>query len=130
MSSVDFEEKVQEWLRLKERRKADKEQMDLLAEEIEEHAKQSMEDGVLVVELPDGMYAVIRSKAHVTAELDREGLANELLVAKDELKTPFDFSYLTKKGRLDPKMIEQHTHNRTEIKFKITKRQTRPRRKK
>jgi hypothetical protein len=41
--------------------------------------------------------------------LDKDALANEILVAKDELRMPYDYSAFTPRGKLTPDMIAKHT---------------------
>jgi len=108
---------------IKERREENK----LLEEEIEQHFAQSSEGGRLVFELPNGEWAVLEIKSTAYEEFDRDGLACELLVAKDELKTPYDFTVLTAQGKLTPDMVKQYTGTRVVDRFKMKKRKTKPR---
>ena len=52
------------------------------------------------------------------------------MIAKDELKTPFDYSILTAQGKLTPDMISKHTLTETIVRVRLSKRKTKPRKKK
>lgn len=128
--SLTFEEKVLLYFDYKEQRKGAKEQMDMLAEEIEQHFNVSAEDGELVMQLPNGEYAVLERKGQVKEEFDRDTLAMELLVEKDALNDPHEIAVLVQAGKLTPEMIEEHTHNQVEERLKLKKRKTKPKPKK
>ncbi|PWK05317.1 hypothetical protein [Tumebacillus permanentifrigoris] len=127
--SLDFEDKILRRFELAERRKAMKEEMDLLDEEIEAHFNLSSIDGDMVIPLPNGEFAVVSKKAYIKDVFDKDSLANEMLIAKDELKTPFDFSILTSQGKLTPDMISKHTTPESIIKISLRKRKTKPKKK-
>jgi len=83
----------------------------------------------LTVPLPDGTDAVLTKQASVKEVLDKSSLAQALLVDKDEIKTPFDYSMFTAQGKLTPDMISDHTTTETIVKVKLQKRKPRKRRK-
>ncbi|WP_152559376.1 hypothetical protein [Tumebacillus flagellatus] len=87
-------------------------------------------DDDLVLPLPNGEYALLSKKAYVKDIFDKDALANELLIAKDELKTPFDYSIMTAQGKLTPDQISKHTSTETIVKIRLSKRKTKPRKKK
>lgn len=124
----NIEEKVLRYFQNKEIIKERQEENGLLKEEIEQLITESDEDE-LVFQLPNGEYAVLSLKATVKDVFDREGLARELLVVEDELKTFFDVSMFTAQGKLTPDMISKHTTTETQVKPKISKRKTKPRKK-
>lgn len=127
MLGLDFEEAVLRRFQLIEKRKAIKEEIELLDEEIEEQFKASATDGALVIQLPSGEWAVIKTKHKITEEYDREGLAEEAHIAMSELQKPIDVSRHTANGKLSPELIAKHIHSGLETKLKITKRKTKPR---
>lgn len=124
-----MEEKILRYFQNKEIERERKEENKLLFEEIELFF-QDMEEEEVTVELPNGEYAVLSKKAIIRDVFDKDALAQELLVAKDELKTPFDFSMFTAQGKLTPDMISKHTVTETAIKVKMSKRKTKPRKRK
>lgn len=124
-----MEEKILRYFQNKEIERERKEENKLLFEEIELFF-QDMEEDEVTVELPNGEYAVLSKKAIIRDVFDKDALAQELLVAKDELKTPFDFSMFTAQGKLTPDMISKHTVTETAIKVKMSKRKTKPRKRK
>ncbi|WP_018133541.1 hypothetical protein [Effusibacillus pohliae] len=126
---LEMEEKILRYFQNKEIANERKEENKLLFEEIEQFFEE-MEEEELVYQLPNGEYAVLTKKATVREVLDKEALAHELLIAKDELKTPFDFSMLTSQGKLTPDMISRHTSTVTDIRVKLSKRKTKPRKRK
>lgn len=125
----EIEEMILRYFQNKEIANERKEENKSLYEEIELYFEQLGEDE-LVYLLPNGEYAILGKKAVVRDVLDKDSLANELLIAKDELKTPFDFSMLTKQGKLTPDMISRHTSTETNIKVKLSKRKKKPKMKK
>ncbi|BCJ86289.1 hypothetical protein [Effusibacillus dendaii] len=122
------EEKILRYFQNKEIANERKEENKMLFEEIE-HFFEQMQEDELIFQLPNGEYAVLSKKATIREVLDKEALAHELLIAKDELKTPFDFSMLTAKGKLTPDMISRHTETETSIRVRLSKRKTKPRKK-
>jgi hypothetical protein len=93
---LELEDKILRYFQNKEIEKERKEENKLLFEEIEAFFEglEDVEDD-LVLPLPNGEFAVLAKKAYVKDVFDKDSLANELLIAKDELKTPFDYSILT-----------------------------------
>ena len=126
---LQMEEKILRYFQNKEIANERKEENKLLFEEIEQFFEQ-LEEDEMIFQLPNGEYAVLAKKATVRDVLDKETLAHELLIAKDELKTPFDFSMLTSQGKLTPDMISRHTSTETAVRVKLSKRKTKPRKKK
>jgi hypothetical protein len=122
---LKIEEKILRYFQNKEIANERKEENKVLFEEIEQFFEQ-MEEDQLVFQLPNGEYAVLSKKAAIREVLDKESLAHELLIAKDELKTPFDFSMLTSQGKLTPDMISRHTSTETSIRVRLSKRKTKP----
>jgi hypothetical protein len=127
---LQLEEKILRYFQNKEIERERKEENKLLFEEIEAFYEEFESDEDLVLQLPNGEYAVLSKKAYVKDVFDKEALAQELLIAKDELKTPFDYSILTSQGKLTPDMISKHTQTVTNVKVKLSKRKTKPRAKK
>ncbi|MFD2169721.1 hypothetical protein [Tumebacillus lipolyticus] len=126
---LQLEEKMLRYFQNKEIEKERKEENKLLFEEIEQFFEDSEEDD-LVLQLPNGEYAVLTKKAYIKDMFDKDALAQELLIAKDELKTPFDYSILTAQGKLTPDMISKHTVTETIVKVRLSKRKTKPKKKK
>lgn len=128
---LELEEKILRYFQNKEIEKERKEENKLLFEEIEAffEGMEEIEDD-LVLPLPNGEFAVLAKKAYVKDVFDKDSLANELLIAKDELKTPFDYSILTSQGKLTPDMISKHTTTETIVKVRLAKRKTKPKKKK
>lgn len=124
-----IEEMILRYFQNKEIANERKEENKLLFEEIEQFFEE-LEEEELVYQLPNGEYALLSKKATIREVLDKESLAHELLIAKDELKTPFDFSMLTSQGKLTPDMISRHTTTDVKVKVKLSKRKTKPRKKK
>lgn len=115
-----------------------KNENDLLFEEIEEKFEH-LNGTELIVELEDGNYAKIFKKAQIKEKLDKEQLAEKINehsdekqshISKEDLKTPWDFSMLTKQGRITPKMISQCTETETNLKTKTSKLKKKPKNKK
>lgn len=123
---MDIEEKMLRYYQNKEIIAERKAENELLLFEIQEQFLQTQEDQ-LAFQLPNGEYAVLARKAFIRDVLNRDALANEMLVAKDELRTPFDYSLHTKQGRLSPDMISRHTTTETEVKVKLYRRKRKPR---
>ncbi|RIV28605.1 hypothetical protein D2Q93_02310 [Alicyclobacillaceae bacterium I2511] len=127
---MKLEDDVRKFLQNKEIAKERNEENKLLLEEIES-LFQDFDGDELTISLTNGDLAVLMPKFREREVLDREALAGELQVAKDELKTPFDFSMFTAQGKLTPAMISKHTAVEREIKLSIGRRKptTRRRRK-
>ncbi|KEO84682.1 hypothetical protein [Tumebacillus flagellatus] len=128
---LELEDKILRYFQNKEIEKERKEENKILFEEIEAffEGMEDVEDD-LVLPLPNGEFAVLSKKAYVKDIFDKDALANELLIAKDELKTPFDYSILTSQGKLTPDMISKHTSTETIVKIRLSKRKTKPKKKK
>ncbi|TCP58212.1 hypothetical protein EV586_102665 [Tumebacillus sp. BK434] len=126
---LQLEDKILRYFQNKEIEKERKEENKLLFEEIEQFFEDSEEDD-MVLPLPNGEFAVLSKKAYVKDNFDKDALAQELLIAKDELKTPFDYSILTAQGKLTPDMISKHTLTETIVRVRLAKRKTKPRKKK
>lgn len=129
---LQLEEKILRYFQNKEIEKERKEENKLLFEEIEAFFEDfdGEDEDDLVLQLPNGEYAVLSKKAYIRDVFDKEALAQELLIAKDELKTPFDYSILTSQGKLTPDMISKHTETVTDVKVKLSKRKSKPKKKK
>jgi hypothetical protein len=89
-----------------------------LKEEIESFFYESGEDR-LYFPISDTEEIIVERAFSVKEVLDKDGLSLEVGIAKDEMKTPFDWSMLTKQEKISPKQISQHTHNETDEKVKI-----------
>lgn len=100
-----------------------------------------------IVELPSGEFAKIFKKPRIKEVLDKDSLANHLQIAKDELKTPWDFSKLAEKfleeaqknkeknpqeqsQKKFSRLIVEFTETQTEIQTKISKTKNKPKSKK
>ena len=118
---LKIEEKVLRYFQNKEITKERSEENKLLFEELEELFQGSGEEEIVIV-LPSGENAVLSPKFLEKEVLDKDLLADEMQVPKDELKTPFDFCMFTAQGKLTPAMITKHTSIERQIKMKITKR--------
>lgn len=129
VSRLQIEERILRYFQNKEIEKERKEENKMLFEEIEYFFNQSGE-GELLFQLPNGEFAILTQKAVIRDILDKEGLAQSILVAQDELKTPFDFSMYTAQGKLTPEMISKYTETETQIKVKLAKRKTKPKKSK
>ncbi|MGB8957346.1 MAG: hypothetical protein WCC10_18380 [Tumebacillaceae bacterium] len=127
---LELEDKILRYFQNKEIERERKEENKLLFEEIEQWFEELDAEEDLVLQLPNGEYAVLAKKAYVKDNFDKDSLANELLIAKDELKTPFDYSILTSQGKLTPDMISKHTTTETIVKVKLSKRKSKPKKKK
>jgi hypothetical protein len=127
---LQLEEKILRYLQNKEIERERKEENKLLFEEIEAFFNDIDSEDDLVLPLPNGEYAVLTKKAYIREVFDKEALAQELLIAKDELKTPFDYSILTSQGKLKPDQISKHTETVTDVKVRLSKRKSKPRKKK
>lgn len=122
-----MEEAVLRYFQNKEIAKERSEENKLLFEELAELFELSGEEEV-VIPLPSGENAILSPKFIEKEVLDKDLLAEEMQVPKDELKTPFDFSMFTAQGKLTPAMITKHTTVEREVKMKITKRKPSKRR--
>jgi hypothetical protein len=126
---LKIEEKVAKYFQNKEIARERSEENKLLFEEMEELFQSSGAEEIKVT-LPSGEDAVLSPKVSEKEVLDKDLLADEMQVPKDELKTPFDFCIFTAQGKLTPAMITKHTTVVREIKMKIAKRKPKSRRRK
>lgn len=116
-----IEERVLRYFQNKEIAKERNEENKLLFEELEElYAKIGEEE--VVISLPSGENAVLSPTFREKEILDKDLLAEEMQVPKDDLKTPFDFCMFTSQGKLTPAMITKYTTVEHEVKMKIAKR--------
>lgn len=118
---LKLEDKVQRYFQNKEIARERNEENKLLFEELEALFQKSGEDELTVL-LPSGENAVLSPKFSEREVLDKDLLADEMQVPKDELKTPFDFCMFTAQGKLTPDMITRHTIVERDMKLKISKR--------
>jgi len=124
---LKIEDKVLRYFQNKEIAKERIEENKLLFEELEELFQGSGEEKI-TISLPSGENAVLAPQFREKEVLDKDLLADEMQVPKDELKTPFDFSMFTAQGKLTPAMITKYTTTEHEVKMKITKRKQSSRR--
>lgn len=89
----------------------------------------------MVVELTDGEFGRILKKPSFKEVLDKEILAlrinessssEQAYITKDDLKTPWDFSMLTKQDRITPKLIAECTENQTTLKTRVSRLKRKP----
>ncbi|MCL6442938.1 MAG: hypothetical protein K6T83_05695 [Alicyclobacillus sp.] len=92
-----------------------------LVEELEALFEESGMDEFTIA-LPSGEQAVLSAQYREREVLDKDMLAQEMQVPKDELKTPFDFCVFTAQGKLTPDMITRHTSIEREVKLRISRR--------
>jgi len=118
---LKIEEKVLRYFQNKEIARERNEENKMLFEEMEQWF-QASDDEELIIPLPNGENAVLSPKFREREVLDKDLLAEEMQVPKDELKTPFDFCMFTAQGKLTPDMITKHTTIEREVKLKISKR--------
>lgn len=124
-----LEQKLVRYFQNKEIAKERNEENKLLFEELED-LFEAVEEQDFVHQLPNGEFAVLTKKPRIREKLDKEALANELQIAKDELKTPFDYSMLTQQGKLTPKMVSTHTQTEVKVKLTAAKKKRKPKKKK
>lgn len=120
---LKLEENVQRYFQNKEIARERTEENKLLFEQLTEWFQDSGEEEIMIP-LPSGENAVLSPKFREKEVLDKDLLAQEMQVPKDELKTPFDFCMFTSQGKLTPDMITKHTTIEREVSMKITKRKT------
>jgi len=127
---LKVEEKILRYFQNKEIARERNEENKILFEEMEALFEGNNHEEIVVM-LPSGENAVLTPSFREKEVLDKDLLAEEMQVPKDELKTPFDFCMFTSQGKLTPAMITKHTTIEREVKMKITKRKhTSKRRKK
>ncbi|GMA62505.1 hypothetical protein NZD89_22300 [Alicyclobacillus fastidiosus] len=124
-----LEDKVLRYFQNKEIAKERNEENKLLLEEIEE-LFEGHEEEEITFSLPNGEIAVLSPQFREREVLDKDALADELQVPKDELKTPFDFCMFTSKGVLTPAMVTKYTTVEREVKLRISKRKRNTKRRK
>ncbi|MCL6632375.1 MAG: hypothetical protein K6T63_07030 [Alicyclobacillus herbarius] len=124
---LKLEDLVRRYFQNKEIAKERNEENKLLFEELEQLFQESGEEEI-VIPLPSGENAVLSPRFREREVLDKEGLADEMQVSKDELKTPYDFSVFTAQGKMTPAMITRHTTIEREVKLRISKRKATTRR--
>lgn len=121
VARLKMEEKVLKYFQNKEIAKERSEENKLIFEELSEMFEQNGEEEI-IIPLPSGENAILSARFVEREVLDKDLLAEEMQVPKDELKTPFDFSMFTAQGKLTPAMITKHTSTEREVKMKISKR--------
>jgi hypothetical protein len=109
---------IQEYFNLKGRIKALQEEVKIKEEMIFDYLLESGEEK-LYFENTDTETFIIEKKYTVAEKLDKDGLSLETKIPKDEMKTPFDWSMLTKQDKITPKQISTHTHSETNTKVAI-----------
>lgn len=129
LMGLTTEELMLRYFQNKEIAKERNEENKLIQDELEHQLKESGGEQV-VLQLPNGEWGMITQKDVVVERLDKDGLAQELLIAKDELRKPFDYSILTAQGKLKPDQITKHTDTELVPQIKVSKRKTKPRTKK
>jgi hypothetical protein len=120
-----IEDRVLKYFQNKEIAKERSEENKLIIEEIEQYFDESGGQK-LVIDLPNGEFGVLDKKMSIREVLDKEALALEIQISKDELKTPFDFSMLTKQEKLTPALISKYTNTETKIGMKLGKSKKKP----
>ncbi|MED4285646.1 hypothetical protein P4679_27340 [Priestia megaterium] len=80
----------------------------------------------IVVQSEDGTYICVQEKVVEKDVFDKGGLALELNMDKKEISKPWDYSFLTYKGKLTPKMIAKHTHSQSLKSVKISRTKRNP----
>lgn len=88
------------------------------------------DDDDYVIELPSGDYARVSKKPRIREVLNKDELAEELQLSKEDIKTPFDISKLTSDGKLTPKMISMHTETVIKNNVSVKRLKNKPKKKK
>lgn len=113
----------------------------MLKEQIE-NGFEEMNGTELIVELEDGTFAKVFKKASIKEKLDKEMLVLKIndhanvsdkkhkYITKDDLKSVWDFSMLTKQERVTPKMIAECTITDTSLNTSLSKLKNKPKKKK
>lgn len=144
--SLSLEESLRRYFINKEIVSERNEENKLLKEKIEQDFE-AMDGTELIVELENGAFAKVFKKPRLKEVLDKEALANHLQIAKDELKTPWDFSKLAEKfleealknkeenpqeqsGKKMSRLIVEFTETQSEMQTKISKLKNKPKAKK
>lgn len=132
--SFDFEDAVRQFIMNKEIAKERSEEANLILEKIQEEFE-SINGHELVIDLPSGEFGRVYRKATIKEVLDKDLLVDKInrnsnneqsYIAKEDLKTPWDFSMLTKQERITPKMIAECTETQTTLSTKVTKVKRKP----
>ena len=84
----------------------------------------------MVFELPDGMFMVICQTVKNVDRLDKEGLSQHIGIPLEEMKTPLDFSMLTKQGKLAPDTISKFYEKVPQKRITVRKVKNNPNKKK
>jgi hypothetical protein len=124
-----LEEALTDFFKKKEMLKELSEDVKMLKEDVE-HYLSMLNKSEFAHQLPDGEFAtaIIRTKDRDV--LDKDSLSLELQIPKEELKTPFDFSFLTFKQKIKPEMISKHTHPVVTKRLTLSKKKQDPLRRK
>jgi hypothetical protein len=109
---------VFKYLQNKEMVKERNEENKILYEDIEDYFRELKEESV-IFDLPTGIKIEVKASHSVREVLDKDSLAEEMQISKDDLKTPFDFSKLTELGKLTPSMVTRHTEIKKNSKVRI-----------
>lgn len=132
--STKLEESIKTYFMNKDIAKERNEENKMLLEDIQAEFDR-LNTIEVVIELPDGEYGRIMKKSSFKEVLDKEILAlriNEVsnneqaYITKDDLKTPWDFSMLTKQDRITPKLIAECTENLTTMQTKVSRLKRKP----
>lgn len=129
MVQSKIEQRVLKYFQNKEMAKERNEENKLILEEIEQFFEDNGSERV-VIQLENGEFGVLDKKSSIKEVLDKDGLAHEIQISKDELKTPFDFSMLTKQEKLTPALISKYTSTEVKIGMKLGKSKRKPKEKK
>lgn len=101
----EIQEALDALYRAKEQAKALREEIKFREEQIQELFDATGEQS-LVFDMGEE-YIILTPDVKVTEKLNKDELAHEARLEKKELAKPYDISYWTKQGRLDPRMIQQ-----------------------
>lgn len=80
-----------------------------ILEELQYLLEEETEKTEWVVSINPDESVSLQRKVQSREVLDKQSLAEEALLSVSDLKTPFDFSILTKQDKITPSMISQHT---------------------
>lgn len=126
---MELERKTNDIFKMKDMLKQMREDLKIL-EEAATFLFHELEEEEVFVPLDSGEVAHYVMKPYQREVLDKDSLAQTLQIAKNELKTPWDFSMLTKQGKITPKMIAEYTETKTTKKMKISRKKNMPKKKK
>jgi len=124
-----IEQRIEKYFQNKEIAKERNEENKLILEEIQQFFEDNGSEKV-VIELQNGEFGVLDRKTTIKDVLDKDALAQEIQVSKDELKTPFDFSMLTKQEKITPALITKFTSTNVQVGMKLGKSKRKPKDKK